>query len=662
MPSPVITRASLLILGVSCLPTQAQETSTDLPPLVVTGLRGSVLPEHYSGNATVIDEKKVRESGARSLGDLLESEGGLRITSTTGDSSRGSISLRGFGENAGSRTLVLVDGKPVNRPDMGGVNLQEIPLARVARVEILRGSQTARFGDNAVGGVVNIVTHQAQEKPSTSIEAGAGSDGWWLGRLNHSTSQHGYKFTLDSDYNHNDGWRDNSQSESGTLALGLGKRLNERIELYSGLSRVEQNGAFPGPLTTERYFLNPQQSIYNGPFADQYGSEQTTTRADLGARIDCGILGELNIPASWLERDLQWNMGPGSHADNFLETLTISPTLRQSGDRWNTEQGIDFRRDQLDVTLFRDMDRQRPKSYSDLERTTLSAFAAGDWEPWENWHFNGAARAAWSTLDASSRDVRRPDDPNLNFERSNDETNAAIQAGLRWEPEVDRSAWLRYDLLYRLPSIDEIASYQGFPLSQPFNDQLEAETGHNFELGGEWTPGPWRFKANAFAQFLDGEIMYDYVRNLNVNLADTRRIGGELEVSYQTKSWTASTRYAGVDARFSDGPYEDEKIYLVPSHMLASSLEYRPTDRLSIRLEHQCQSNCPEGNDYYNTREDLPSFQVMNLMLGYRPMPSFYCYLRINNLWDEQYSTLKYSGVWYPAAGRQFQLGVRHEF
>ena len=659
---PLITLAIVLILNVSCIPSWAQETTTNLPPLIVTGLRGSVLPEHFSGNSSVIDEKKIRDSGARSLADLLESEGGLRITSTTGDSARGSISLRGFGENASSRTLVMVDGKPINRPDMSGVNLQEIPLARVARVEILRGSQTARFGDNAVGGVINIVTHQAQEKPATSTEAGVGTGGWWLGRLNHSVSQHGYQFNLDSEYNHDDGWRDNSMSESSTLAVGLTKRLNNRIELNSALSWAEQNGLFPGPLTTSQYHDDPRQSNYEGPFADQYGSKQSTLRTDLGAKIDSGVLGELNLTSSWMQRDLSWNMGPGSHSDNILETLTVSPTLRQSGQTWNTEQGIDLRHDQMDVTLFRDIARQRPKSDSELERTTLSAFASGDWEPWENWHFNSAVRSAWSTLDASSRDVRRPNDPNLNFDRSNDENNAALQLGLRWEPRIEHSAWFRYDRLYRLPSIDEIAAFQGFPLSQPFNDQLEAETGHNFELGSEWTPGPWQFKANAFAQFLDGEIIYDYIQNLNVNLANTRRLGGELEASYQATSWTASIRYSGVDAQFVNGPYKGEKVYLVPSHMLTSSVEYRPHTAVTIRLEHQYQGSCPEGNDFYNSQPHLPSFQIMNLMLRYRHNSSISCYIRINNLWDEQYSTLKYSGVWYPSAGRQIQLGIRHEF
>ncbi len=658
----VSTRVVYFILGVSCCHSWGQESPTDLPPLVVTALRGSVLPEHFSGNASVIDTEKIKQSGARSLGDLLGSEGGLRITSTTGDSSQGTISLRGFGENASARTLILVDGKPMNRPDMGPVNLQEIPLARVARVEILRGSQTARFGDQAVGGVINIVTHQAAEKSFTNTEVAAGSDGWWMGRLNHSNSQHGYQFTLDSEYNHNDGWRENSMSESGSIAFSLTKRINDRVELNSAFSWVDQNGRFPGPLTTHQYDDDPRQSIYDGPFSDQYGSEQTTTKTDIGAEIHCGVVGDLDIRASWMERDLFWNMGPGSHANNFLDTLTLSPTLRQTGSGWNTEQGISLRHDQMDVTLFRDMARQRPRSFSELERTTLSVFANGDWEPWENWHFNGAIRSAWTLLDAGSQDVRRPNDPNLNFDRSNNESNAAIQLGLRWEPTPDQSAWFRYDRLYRLPSIDEIAAYQGFPLSQPFNDQLEAETGHNFELGTEWTPGAWSFKANAFAQFLNGEIIYDYVQNLNVNLANTRRLGGELEASYQTTNWTASIRYAGVDARFANGSYDGNEIYLVPSNMVTSSVEYRPHETVAVRLEHQFQSACSEGNDFTNTQPNLPSFQVMNLMLRYRPTPSFSCYMRINNLWDEQYATIKYSGAWYPSTGRQFQLGIRHEF
>lgn len=656
-----LTAAALAALGTGIAPLRG-EPDRELPPLVVTARRGSVLPEHFSGNATVIEEKEVAESGSRSLGELLETRGGLRLTSATGDSARGSISLRGFGENSASRTLILIDGKPLNRPDMAAANLQEIPLARVARVEILRGSQTARFGDQAVGGVVNIVTKQASNEPSLGLELAAGSDGWLLTRVSQAMNRDGHQLTLDAEFNRSDGWRDNALSEADTLAAGWAHRVSPDVELSGNLSWGTQEGRFPGPLTTAQYLSDPRQSIYSGAFADQYGSSQTSVRADLGTTLEVGLLGSLELPATWQNRDLQWNMGPGSHADNTLRTLTFSPTLRQTGGDWSTEEGLALRTDWLDVTNYREMARLRPSGSAELERTVLSAFAAGQWEPWQDWHLNAAARGAWSTLDASARSVRRPNDPTLNFDQSADETNGAFQLGVRWDPAADLTAWLRYDRLYRLPSIDEIASYQGFPLAVPFNASLHAETGHNLELGAEWSRGPWRLRANGFAQFLNGEIAYDYTQNLNVNLADTRRFGGELEAAYQADHWSATVRYAGVDARFADGPHDSNRIPLVPAHQVSTLLEYRPHRRVAVAMEHQWQSACTEGNDFTNSQPKLPSFAVMNLMLTYRPNERFSCYLRVANLWDEHYATLKYSGLWYPAAGRQLQFGIRHAF
>lgn len=658
----VIPAAAAAILGASQLPLRS-EPDQELPPLVVTASRGSVLPEHFSGNATVIDETAVANSGVRSLGELLQFQGGLRVSSTTGDAARGTIQLRGFGENAASRTLVLIDGRPLNRPDMNGVALQEIPLARVARVEILRGSQTARFGDQAVGGVINIVTKQASGQPSTAVELAGGSAQYLLARINHSQAIQGQQLTLDAEQNQTDGWRENSMSEVTSVATSWSGRINPRSELSGSIAWVDQSARFPGPLTLAQYQADPRQSIYAGtPFAEQYGSRQTGVRVLTSGTLDLGGTGSLELPVAFQTRELAWNFGPGSHTDNQLDTVTFNPVLRQSGGAWSLEEGGVFRHDAMDITQFREMERLRPTSRSELERSVFGGFLAGEWEPWSDWHLSGAARVETATLDAASRNVRFPRNPKLNFARGTDETNSAYQFGIRWEPRLDQSLWFRYDNLYRLPTTDEIASYQGFPMAEPFNDQLHAETGHNLELGAEWNPKPWHLKVNGFIQSLNGEIAYDYVRNLNVNLADTRRMGGEVELGYQAESWTASIRYDGIDASYADGPYQDHAICLVPNHQVSSILELRPHQLLAVQLEYQYQSAAFEGNDFTNTQSQLPGFSVFNLMLRYQPRPNLSCYARLNNLFDEGYATVKYSGLWYPAAGRQLQCGIRYAF
>jgi iron complex outermembrane recepter protein len=307
--SPLLSIIAFAV--VFCVVSSAQERRVLLPPVVVTAMRGSVISEHEAGHTTVIDERQIRESGARSLAELLETKAAVRIASTTGDRSRGVISLRGFGENASARTLILIDGRPMNRPDLEGVNLQEIPLARIARVEVLRGSQTARFGDNAVGGVINVVTTRGQDQAVTRVETSVGSNDWTMGRLHHSAAAGALRYTLDGERNFDGGWRDNSSSESAMLQLGLSRSWGDRWHVHSSFALGEQEGRFPGPLNTKQFRSNPQQSIYSGAFAEQYGSQQTSSRADMTVQLDGTMLGQIEIPVSWNRRDLSWNMGPG---------------------------------------------------------------------------------------------------------------------------------------------------------------------------------------------------------------------------------------------------------------------------------------------------------------------------------------------------------------
>jgi outer membrane receptor protein involved in Fe transport len=285
-----------------------------------------------------------------------------------------------------------------------------------------------------------------------------------------------------------------------------------------------------------------------------------------------------------------------------------------------------------------------------------------DWEFSKGWHFNLTGRVERSTVEAKSRSLEYPGDAELNFSRENDEWNQALQAGVRWEAEMGISSWLRYDRLYRLPSTDEIASYQGYPLSVPFNDRLEAEKGHNLELGTEYAKGAWDFRVNGFAQSLEGEIAYDYLRNLNVNFADTRRVGVEFEAGYHSDFWDAKVNYTWLKAEFDDGQYAGKDVYLVPRQEFGATLGFHPVKNVTIQGEYQYTGDSFEGNDFENEQEKLPAYGVANLLVRYEPKPGLSVYARINNLTDERYATVKYSGVWYPAAGRQVMVGVRSEF
>jgi iron complex outermembrane recepter protein len=658
-------RASIPALAVMLLPlfpaTAPGEEDEALPALIVEADRDSVLPEHFAGSATVIDQETIAKSGVRSVADLLATQGGIRLTSTSGNASESTVHLRGFGENSSSRVLVLIDGRPVNRPDMAGVSWLEVPIARLEKVEILRGSQSARFGDNAVGGVINLVTRGGSTE-STVVEGAAGSDGYTLARLSHRSLIDGHGITFDAERNFTDGWRDNAFSEIETAAIRWDKQLVDWIGADFGVSWADEKGGFPGPLTKQRYLLDPRQSIYaQSGQADQYFSEQTRWTADGTLTFGTDKGPSFEVPLSIYHRDLAWNFGPGFHTDNLLDTFTLSPRFEISGDSWSAEAGLSLRRDTLVLSQFAEIQRINRTMDASLERDIAGVFASVEWEPWKYWHFSTSARWERSSVDARARSYSFPNDPALNFSRGTDESNTAYQAGVRWEPNDDISAWLRYDRLYRLPSTDEIASYQGFPLTVPFNDQLHAETGHNIELGTEWTPDAWTLRVNGFAQWLEGEIIYDYTRNLNVNLADTRRLGLETSLGYHSGIWDSGVHFTALRAEFRSGPYEGKEVYLVPNRELTATLACRPKDWLTVQAEYQHVGDAFEGNDFQNTHEKLPSYGVANLLVRYEPKPGLSLYCRINNLFDERYATIKYSGLWYPAAGRQLLIGIRRE-
>jgi iron complex outermembrane recepter protein len=647
----------LLLASVS-----AEDGPRVLSALVVEASKGTILPNHFAGDATVIDEQQITQAGARSLADLLTTQGGLRISSATGNAADGELHLRGFGENSSSRVLILVDGRPVNRPDMSGVSLLEVPLSRIKRVEILRGSQSARFGDNAVGGVINLVT-QSPGEPKTSLEVAAGSEEYSLVRLAHEGRYAGNGMAMDLELNDTAGWRENSASELESYGLRWDREIAKNRELRAGLSWANQFTGFPGPLSTAEYEADPRQSIYAQSGAgNQYFSEQTLQRADGELVIGKSEIVTVELPLAFSRRDLSWNLGPGSHSDTLLDTWTFAPVMRWTGEKASLSLGLNARQDRLALEQYAEIQRIQRTGSAELERGLAGVFSTAEWEAWKGWHLTMAARWEKAAVDAAARSVTFPNDPDLNFSRGTDEINRALQLGLRWEPGETWSTWLRYDHLYRLPSTDEIAAYQGFPLSVPFNDQLKAETGDNLELGAEYEISRWKLRGNGFIQQLDGEIAYDYVRNINVNFAKTRRLGIETELRYAAECWEMSLRYTQLDATYQDGVYEGNSIYLVPNEELVAILTLKPSSTVTLQGEYQFTGASYEGNDFLNQADRLPAYGVASLLLRYQARSDLAFYLRVNNLLDETYATIKYSGVWFPAAGRTFQCGVRYEF
>lgn len=152
------------------LPSFAQSEITVYAPF-----RGIATPIARAGSAvSVITREEIERSGAASVAEILQSAPGVSFTSAGGFGSNGDVFIRG-GEN--QHTLVLIDGVPITSTTStrNTFDYSSIAPDMIERIEVLRGPQSALYGSDAIGGVINIVTRQASIglAGSASVEGGS---------------------------------------------------------------------------------------------------------------------------------------------------------------------------------------------------------------------------------------------------------------------------------------------------------------------------------------------------------------------------------------------------------------------------------------------------------------------------------------------------------
>ena len=105
----------------------------------------------------IITAEQIHHSGARTVGELLINIPGVEMIDEGGGAGRKRLSIRGSNSN---QVLVLLDGIPLNDPVVGEVDLNQIPLASVEEIRVLKGGNSGMYGGGALGGVVEIISKQ----------------------------------------------------------------------------------------------------------------------------------------------------------------------------------------------------------------------------------------------------------------------------------------------------------------------------------------------------------------------------------------------------------------------------------------------------------------------------------------------------------------------
>ena len=137
----------------------------------------------------VITQEDIQRSGATNIPDLLRMVPGLNVAQINANT--WAISARGFNSQFSNKLLVLVDGRAVYTPLLGGVSWEtlDVPLMNIDRIEVIRGPGGAIWGPNAVNGVINVITKKTSDTQGGVLTTGGGTQS-----LQSGMAQYGGRF------------------------------------------------------------------------------------------------------------------------------------------------------------------------------------------------------------------------------------------------------------------------------------------------------------------------------------------------------------------------------------------------------------------------------------------------------------------------------------
>ncbi len=132
-------------------------------------------------NMTIITADEIRQSGSRSIPEILSRVPGLDILQT-GENSF-DVGVRGYQQAFQPRLLVLVDGRQVFLDDYSRTIWSNIPvnIDDIRQIEVVKGASSALFGSNAAGGVINIVTYSPVYDKNNVANGTFGTQQSWTG-------------------------------------------------------------------------------------------------------------------------------------------------------------------------------------------------------------------------------------------------------------------------------------------------------------------------------------------------------------------------------------------------------------------------------------------------------------------------------------------------
>lgn len=635
----------------------------DLGEIVVTATRIAQSDYKIASNVSVITRNQISETNAQNVSDVLKEVVGVHVYDKN-TAKTSTVDIRGFGDTATRNVLVLINDRKINLADMSGADLMQVPLDAIERIEIVRGAGSVLYGDNAVGGVINIITKKGEGNFSGKIGTKYSSYDAQGADFEVSGEQNQFSYYLYSKYDDQRGYRQNSDVLSKDFMTRLGYDFGKALDIDFTAGYHNDTYDLPGGLDeAELLSLGREGSANNNDVAttkDQYYQ----LSLDVDPWRDDVEFGHLVVDVTYRDREM-FDSFSGWDTDRDINTTGV--TAKYIFDQMlfdrdvNFVTGVDFYDTQNDIV-------GSGSNTDDLviSKEELGVYSSLQFELIDNIFINGGTRFQKADYAFSKHDVF--------YDSKQSPEEWVSMGGMRYDYGNHSNMYFSVQQTFRFLSTDEwYSSWSGLNtnLSQQTGIQYEVGVKHHFDdvlllnVTPYWIENKDEIYYEPNSGYFGSNNNYDKTRRIGVEFGSRLDLLKLIEIA-KFDRFDFLTNYTYQNPQFIEGVNDGKNIPLVPVHQASFGMAARFFEYFNVSLFGKYVGSRFIINDTLNEMPQAKPYFVVDGNLSYK-RKDWEVFFELNNIFNEKYASYQVKKTAttrdiFPDPERNFSVGVNYRF
>lgn len=626
------------------------------------------------GNSVLISAQELKIKNIDEIADSLKTVSGTKIIHYGGKGSLASVNFRGLDS---THTLVMLDGIPINSPDIGSVDLGGINTENIEQIEIVKGPYSSLYGENAVSGAINLITKKLKKENRSEITIENESSEF----SKISFTDHSYKnntnYLFNAAVNDIEPERDNSFYKSSAFKIKTDHLINKNEHFIFNAQYTDKETGTPGAKPSADRSLRSLSEIH-------LGNDEVSNLKDRSKEKHYFVslqrtFNDLDIKAFWdknKKKIYQWFAfndlnGNITSSETIYDHIPESKGIELQYNTFFTEKDIFTAGLSL---IAHDYDYYTSAMEFDSKKITRSLFLQDEIQAYEKMKYVIGLR-----YDAPQNYAAQFSPRISATYKKNDRTSFTFSAGKA----------------YKTPSLSDL----NWPdsISVTGNEDLNAERSYSYELMTDRKINE-KLSLTGCIFFQRTKDMIKWAPNGPMNIFGTPKwqpsnigivntTGFELSSKIRcTDHFNSAFSYTFLDSEQKNNELINSISYemkrttrrssFTPKHMFNLDLFYNTLRSIDIVLNFQYVS---EIHNYYTdwassdpitgtiqTKDKkLSSYQLCNVTINKKIDDSSKLFIEINNIFNEKYNVQFGSSLNdqdYPMPGTNIRTGYRFMF